>query len=273
ALEYSTDSSNRLARYDRNRIRFSLMPLLDESFPGWRQGALGSMARLAEEGDFLEESCKAIARGGREAFLSSSPFMRSEILARAFAASGSRAEPRRKAMFQAAESLARGAERAVLFDRVLSLGPDGLRLAPTLDSPRECGYFFTLESAGIYRAGPVSLEAEWTEERDSPSPGFSDLDSASFAFPLVLRSRVPGDKIWDGRSSLSVDEIVKSWGLEAKDRMVLPVAEDAKGIVAILPAALSGLEGMRPRYRHFPGKLSGKALRIRIKGDSAFDVR
>ncbi len=272
-LEYSRDSSNASGDYRRNRIRMRLLPILDADFSGWREGALASMGRLGEEAEFLEEIYAEKMGEGRETFLSASPFLRSELLSRAFSSSGSARDPSRKAMRQAADSLARGAARAELFDRVLSLGPEGLSAAPALDSPPEYGYFFRIDVPGSYRAGSMRLEAEWVCGERPETESHADLDSAAFEFPLVLRSRMPGDRIGNPGSSLAVDEILKAWGLGVVDRAMVPLAEDARGIVAILPAAIPGMEERKPRYRHFSGMLSGKALRIRIKGVRSFDVR
>jgi tRNA(Ile)-lysidine synthase len=50
-LPWRSDTTNRDERYFRNRIRATLVPLLETAFPGWKQGleALGSTQSLAAE--------------------------------------------------------------------------------------------------------------------------------------------------------------------------------------------------------------------------------
>lgn len=54
-ISWRTDKTNFDESYFRNRIRHSLIPLLDEKFPGWRQGVLAAALKCGDDDDALEE--------------------------------------------------------------------------------------------------------------------------------------------------------------------------------------------------------------------------
>ncbi|MDR1024791.1 MAG: tRNA lysidine(34) synthetase TilS [Treponema sp.] len=87
-IVWRTDTTNMDEHYLRNRIRHSLVPLLDSRFPGWRAGleALGETQALAA--DFIEaEARRRLAWAGErelrcpaDLFWAESPILREEAL-------------------------------------------------------------------------------------------------------------------------------------------------------------------------------------------------
>ena len=62
-IAWRTDKTNFDENYLRNRIRHSLIPLLDEKFVGWRQGVLSAALKCGDDDDALEEMCAVCEAG------------------------------------------------------------------------------------------------------------------------------------------------------------------------------------------------------------------
>ena len=144
----------------------------------------------------------------------------------------------------------------------LRLEEGRLILSRSLDFPKRRGYFVVIERPGPggaeIHAGSVTVAARWSE-----GPDAAGLDEGAFTFPLVARSRRPGDALSLRRGRKPLDELLSEWGLPAEARGSLPVIEDRDGIVAVLGSAWGG----RDRFRHCGGGLgNGRKLSIAVKG-------
>ncbi len=289
-LRYSTDSTNAENRYMRNRIRHELIPLLDREFLGWQSGALGSAEKLKADRRAMRLLLKralgecGFAKGQRGAafdlagFLAQPEALKVRILTRAASAAGIEGRLSYRALRNAADALAGGAGAVDMAGACLRLRGKSVEILPILDFPHEDKYFFQIPSAGLYRCGPLSLEARWEpfDGDANPSPEGSPereafLFEGAFSFPLLVRSRKPGDSMLCSGGLRRLDDILSSWRLEPRDRDLVPIVEDGEGIVAILVGALarplSGAAGKRrDKFRDYGGDKSGRRLFIRIKG-------
>ena len=284
-LAYSTDSSNASTEFFRNRIRQSLMPVLEREFPGWRRGVSGTREKLGRDkieiGKILEKAmsnCR-IDRSLKEArvpfdvFLESSMTIRVRILAACMDTVSGEERLSYRALLNAAESLAAGAKKVDVLDARISKADGWLSILSILDFKREDGYFFQVESEGSYRAGDLVVAARWAATKGkrppperAPGTGEGCLFEESFEFPLIVRSRKPGDAIRTEKGIVRLDDILKDWHIDRKYRNKVPVIEDAKGIIAILPSALSGAHLKKEKFRLYEGPKAGRKLYIRIKG-------
>ena len=295
-LRHSVDSTNAADRFARNKIRHELLPLLDGEFPGWRSGVLGSAEKLRRDRKALRQMLRralaecGFAKAPRGAafdlggFLAQPEALKIRILALGAAAAGTGGRLSYRALRSAARSLDRGAVSADLPGARLQVRGERAEILPILDFRGEDKYFFQIPSEGLYRCGPISLELRWESRgergaRTSP-PGCPEPEAClpeayllegSFSFPLLVRSRKPGDAIICAGQRRRLDDILSSWRLESRDRDLVPVVEDAGGIVAILASALARpLAGKtalrRDKFRDYGGDASGRRLYIGIKG-------
>lgn len=289
-LAYSTDSTNAEDRYSRNRIRHEVVPLFDREFPGWRRGALGTAEKLAADRGALRQLLKRalgecrFAKGPPSAtfnlagFLSQPEAIKVRILARAAAASGVAGRLPYGALRGAAVALAGGARAADLAGARLRVRGERVEILPILDFPHEDKYFFQIPCAGLFHCGPISLEARWDPfdgDMARPLPDFQErkgfLFEGAFSFPILVRSRKPGDSILCSGGPRRLDDMLSSWRLDPRDRDLVPIVEDKDGIVAVLACALDKpLMGeaakRRDKFRDYGGVMSGRRLFIRIKG-------
>jgi tRNA(Ile)-lysidine synthetase-like protein len=82
----------------------------------------------------------------------------------------------------------------------------------------------------------------------------------AFRFPLVVRSRRPGDAIALPGGLKRLDELLSEWGLPLAARDAVPIVEDFDGIVAVLGASF----GATDRFRRGPGPEEGGVARLSI---------
>jgi tRNA(Ile)-lysidine synthetase-like protein len=269
-IESSRDSTNDSERYLRNKIRLRLVPFLDGLLPGWRRGLAltAERARLEDAALSAASAGMAFERGsdGRfvgdaDAIIAAPEAVGLRIILDAAGLLVPGRFPFRTA--RTALAIARSAERAGYRGRGIELAREGSRLllGRGLDFPRDGGYFVAMDRPCRIRAGCLVVSAAWTTGR-----GFSGIREDAFRFPIVVRSRRPGDSIAIAGGRKNVDELLAEWGLPAERRGSVPVVEDRQGIVAVLGGAHGGQAGAKDRYRLGPGGPGGRRLAVIVKG-------
>jgi tRNA(Ile)-lysidine synthase len=279
-LPYSLDSTNRDLSIRRNRIRSLLVPLLDAEFQGWRSGLHTAAKKAAMDEEALGECALALlfspGEGGgleisRASFDAAPVGLRLRSLIDAYSRmdglrdpmerfSGGRVSSR--LALEALEALGRGKSHVA---RGLRLGYEGerLRLLPTLDFEGRDGYFVAIGEKDVGRVVALSAELRVTLRWEN-GRGPTGLLEGSFDFPIVVRSRRPGDTIALPSGMKSVDELLSEWRVPLVSRGRLPLVQDRRGLVAVLG---SGFPGGKNRFRH--GELPPSATRclsIAVKG-------
>jgi tRNA(Ile)-lysidine synthetase-like protein len=84
----------------------------------------------------------------------------------------------------------------------------------------------------------------------------------AFCFPIVVRSRRPGDAIALKNGTKRLDALFSEWALSKYARRAAPIVEDRDGIVAVLGAEFGG----KDRYRERPVAECERRLSIIVKG-------
>lgn len=282
-LGYRDDSTNASDLYLRNRIRSRLTPVLAEVFPSYL-GALDSLAeKAAADDEALVSWAKSLVFGGA---VLSSPYRAAPQAVRLRAIfllgdaaitgrpEGGLAEARipwRFAQDIDRKILALGDAAGVSAPRRLgtwsgiafSLADGAIRAEPdaggrvAAGQAPAAGYALAIRGPGEYRIGTHgSCTVYWREGGSGPLEG-------SFRWPLVIRSRRPGDKLATALGSKSPDELVAEQGLPAMARGAVPVLEDPDGLVAVLASAYGGLDRYRRRELN---PRADRALAIELKG-------
>ncbi|MEI8378453.1 MAG: tRNA lysidine(34) synthetase TilS, partial [bacterium] len=279
-MVFSDDSTNGEDGFARNRLRHRLLPVLDSGYPGWRAGLSATRSALESDAQALGEAMDtfiSMSAGDSPsvsyaAFDEASPALRQGILARLLYSSGSKSTCSRRSLGSIAGSLARGLVELRFRDRTFKVASGRLECLPALDLKPEHGYFFMVSSAGTFHAGGLEVSAIWsTAAGDSAlDPGMASprgfLVEGSFDFPLVVRTRMPGDRIRNETGSAMVDDLLKSWKVTLGRRQTVPVVEDKRGVVAVLPGSMEVPPAARDLHRYYNGPMSGRRLFIRVKG-------
>jgi tRNA(Ile)-lysidine synthase len=254
-LPWSEDPTNRSPRHARNRLRLEAWPVLEALSPALER----SLSRMA---DLSREDERALARRAREvapgtavaasALRGEPAAVRRRVVRRLHAAAAGRGATLAAAHVAAVLALCRrdrpgrlslpGAVEARWRYGRLEMGPPA-GASPAVE-PVEVG------GPGRYAVPALGLAVEVRGE-----PG------EAFGWPLVLRTRRPGDRFRPegGRGSKKL----KSWLIDRKvpreRRDALLVLADRKGRVLLLPslgARAAGLEaGFSARILSVPGGL------------------
>jgi tRNA(Ile)-lysidine synthase len=250
---YSIDSTNASDAYLRNRIRRDIVPALDSTFSGWRKG----LARTAANAALDEEALAAAAED-----LAFSACADGSLCARAADLLGASDAVAIRAIVSAvgrilgknriSSKMAAVALDALKRGDLAGYQGAGIELRRTredvilrrgLDFPRRDGYFVLIDRPCRVRVGKLEVNASW---RSDGNPG---IRADAFRFPLVLRSRRPGDSIALKDGTKRLDALFSEWGLTELSRGAAPVVEDCDGIVAVLGAGIGGKDRYRARRR------------------------
>lgn len=280
-LPVSNDSTNAALNYTRNRIRHELVPILDRDFQGWRKGLLGTSVKIASDkaalneylGRFMRDcdidTAKNAASIDFDAFKKAPEAIKIRVLARCVAAISKNNRLSHEALRGACNSLAHGAPGADVLGARISVRGERLEILPVLDFRIEDRYFFLIPSEGTYHAGLILVSLWWgngAEREDRSRKGRGFLLEGAFSFPLIVRSRKPGDAMMTGNCVRRLDDIMKSWHLDQGRRNMVPVVEDRNGIVAVLASSLEGAGLEQERFRDYDGSKVARRLFISIKG-------
>lgn len=255
-LRWREDPTNASRRYTRNAVRHDLGPVLRALEPGFER-ALGRAA------DLLRDDERALARRARaridddgsvrtERLLSAPRAVRRRIVRALWraAAAGVRALPLRQidavlALCQRGRpgrlSLPGGTEARVAYGRLeIGLASDGAHVLPAPVG---------VPGPGRYRWGDLLVDVDLAD-------GGTREDGA---FPLQLRSRLPGDRIRPERAPGS--KKLKAWLIDRKvpreRRDALCVLADGEGNVLALPELGirgAGAGSLRVSARRAPGR-------------------
>ncbi len=267
-VPYSTDSSNRSPAFLRNRVRNEIVPVLDSCMPGWRRsvGLASEKARVdaTSFGAMCDASGSAFRRNAGAGMETSLALFQRETLALKLRLL-MRASGRAGGSYRLSWRMARDAIAAIGSGR-RAYGVSGIRLhasagrlvlEDTLDFPRDDGYFVIVPGPGVHTAGAYRFCCAWTG-----TTGGMSLRDGSFAFPLVIRSRLPGDRIRTEAGDRMLDDLFREWRIPSALRSMVPVVEDASGIVSVFGLPYGG----RNRYRPGPEIGTGRCFSIAMKG-------
>ncbi len=244
-IEYSIDSTNASSAYLRNRVRARLIPALDSTFPGWGKGLERTAQAAALDEEALSAAVAQIGFMQKSDGLMSADSSRllaapTAVAARAVVAAAGRLLGRNRCSWRmalAALEALRSRRFAVYVGSGLRFVRDGGEVLLGLDFPSGRGYFVRIDGPCCIRAGSLSVSASWNFE--------SGMRAGSFSFPLVVRSRRPGDTVAFGGGTKRVDELFSEWKLSPAVRDSVAVVEDKDGIVAVLASPWGG----KDRYR------------------------
>ncbi|MGA2545090.1 MAG: tRNA lysidine(34) synthetase TilS [Rectinemataceae bacterium] len=267
-IAFSLDSTNTSTKFLRNRVRSALVPALDASFPGWRKGLILTAAKAARDGKALSAAADALA------FSPSSPAAAEFSITSAHLLEAPEAVAVRSIVRAAGKLLgkarfssrmAAAALTALRGDASSGYRGAGLELSIReglailrrgLDFPRHGGYFVLIDRPRRVRVGSIEVMAAWN------IGSRVGIRADAFRFPLVVRSRRPGDAIALKDGTKLLDALFSEWALPKDARRAAPIVEDRDGIVAVLGAELGG----KDRYRECPFGECERRLSVIVKG-------
>ncbi|HVP18656.1 MAG TPA: tRNA lysidine(34) synthetase TilS [Spirochaetia bacterium] len=254
------DVSNEDLSILRNRIRHSLVPVLDREFAGARSGIL----RLARKAGLVAELLKELGRGMRwtpsgsgfsipqQAFLAAPAALRAAELMRLYDRLRGRSSPRRlpwRFIAPALEAMVFPASTRILLGHGVQLVTRGGRLhwERCIVRHGKKSYLIEVSETGSFSvpATGVRVKLARCSGKRSSVAGETALLARDIEPPLVLRSRRRGDEILLEHGAASLKELFAGWKVSEGQRNGVPILADRKGVVAVLGAALGGPSRIR----------------------------
>jgi tRNA(Ile)-lysidine synthetase-like protein len=271
ALRYSLDSTNASSDYLRNRVRRELVPFLDSRFPGWRRGLDRAARKAGMDEEALNLGAEALRLEPGERGTLSSPDVPlvaapAAVGMRVLVDAGSRLAGKGRLSsdlaLSALEVLKRGEGASYSGGGLVFSRREGrVELRYGLDFPSIRGYFVLIDRPRRVRVGKLEVNAAWRSSSCS-ADGVQGIRADAFRFPLVVRSRRPGDSIVLPGGTKRLDALFSEWALPEEARARVPLVEDRDGIVAVLGSRLGGED----RYRRGPSGDCDRRLRVSVKG-------
>lgn len=205
-ISFRTDKTNKSERYLRNRLRLSLIPVLNRILPGWDKAVLSAAEKAGEDGAYIDEAANAYEWERRsegelafpsELFFSLPEAVRRRILYRGLCFFGGERFPYtlvKRALHGRLPLSARGL--------VFSIHEGCIKIRRM--TRKKQGFFAIITVPGTYRLGGLSIRVDTMDEIPS---GTGDqalcnglgkkeqpLCEGDYALPLCLRSPRPGDE-------------------------------------------------------------------------------
>ena len=267
-MPFSTDSTNVSNDFLRNRIRSTVVPALDASFRGWRTGLALTASKSARDEKALSDAADVLA------FSPSLPPMTEFTLPASQLLDAPEAVAIRSIVSAAGKlldkkrlssSMASAALKALRHGEGTGYRGAGLELCIVqglvilrrgLDFPWRGGYFVVIDRPRRVRVGSLEVRAEWD------LGGRAGIRADAFSFPLVVRSRRPGDAISLKDGTKRLDTLFSEWALPEDARRAVPIVEDRDGLVVVFAESLGG----KDRFRAGSSGECGRRLSVIVKG-------
>ncbi len=223
-LSWREDPTNADPRYLRNRVRASLVPLLESEFPGWARGVAAaaeraaldeSFCRLALDFSWVSEGGRL--RGDRSRFEGLHPALAHRALRDGLNALG----VGRRIPFPFLRRVVAERESALLCGAGLRFerAGDTVFFGPDIVHFRKSGYLVYIASTGFF-----DLPFGKVEVTGSAEAAFIGGNFGPWPLPLALRSRLPGD-LADGKNGAALKKIYNEWAVPESLRDRIPLVE------------------------------------------------
>ena len=265
-LESFSDTTNMSKLYLRNRIRHSIIPVVEEVFGGYDKALISLSEKMWMARSFVDSHVEGAIQWKREqngfsaplsAFVDAHPIVRIESVRVLFDKIMSGAQGTMRLPFRFTKSLVSLKEttnnkvllkgnglclrirgHSVFCSRdVVLTGEKGYFIVVTGDE--ENGWSIHCDQSGLHIERRLSTESR---------PGGGVLPAHCISFPLIIRSRREGDEIHLFYGKKSLKKLYNEWKVPQELRWMIPVCEDTTGVIAVLGSVL----GFSDRFCRFP---------------------
>ena len=287
-VRWVEDSSNREGAYLRNRVRTELVPVISSIFPGYRAALRAYSERAAAVDRVVErETHRLIAwqqtdRGllcEAESFFAAGSAVRLTALYAGLtlikSSSGLPSEVPvrvpyrflRPALFARRQRGGRSVTLLRGYGLVLSLHADFLFWGVDIVHPDKSGYLLLVPEHGwaTLHLGARTLQASLETGTGEQGYYTVSLQSRDVRFPVLVRSRRPGDEISTAAGTKSVKKLLSDLNVPTQWRDDVPLVVDSDGVLALLAAPFGGATVLAQRAA-VPGVESGyRTIKVQLR--------
>ncbi|MBN2535605.1 MAG: tRNA lysidine(34) synthetase TilS [Spirochaetales bacterium] len=258
-IGFVVDSSNRSKAFLRNKIRLNLIPVVRNIFPGYQKGLkrLSGLFRLLNS--YFEEEIRKTCNwektsAGKSEFsdgyrMNKEKFLQVHGVIRLFSLYkvlnnlyddekiGKKERIPYKFLSPVLDKENITGRRVILRGYGIALICRGKYLFCRADIvyPRKKSYLIHGEKGkriNIQAIGCIIHIYNGKKQSESKNTDVTLIENC-IHYPLVIRSRMPGDKIKSGKENKSLKKLFNEWKVPENRRWVIPVLADRKQIVAV----------------------------------------
>ncbi len=232
SIPFRTDSTNDEITYLRNKLRHTLVPVLNDFFPGWETGVLKGSEKAFQESLFVDHLASKLVweevNGVRvkiSDFLEQGFPVRIRALYNAFKLVNIDG----RVSYDVVEACALGQKR-VEGSGVEAFHKGGYLIVRPLETKYKNNDTICIDvtKEGIYKTTYGTFEVKATVQK---STSFADIESGNyyignFLLPLKIRSKKPGETILTAQGThKSVKKVFSEWRVDECHRNAIPFIE------------------------------------------------
>lgn len=254
-IAYRTDKTNYDTRYFRNKIRHSIVPVLDEAVPGWKKAVLSGSEKARDDGEALDDAAKAVCiqkEDGQtlslklETFEKQSRAIKRRLVLRLFDELGADTRVPYAVISSIIEGIDKASESDLSFKQCcaqVEIGVRGEGRSPSAPPTAGCiegrksiyakkvqktvtdsGYCVIIKGAGCFETPVGTLDVEDDGAlKVSVSIGRSNV-LHGLPLPLCVRTRNVGDEVVTAQGThKSVYQLMSDWKVNKMDRERIPI--------------------------------------------------
>ncbi len=245
-LEYRTDTTNFNTEYLRNSVRQSLIPLIAAIFPGFRTSLPILTEKMTYVSEFIRKETEtrvkwtALENGftiSAKVFFANPPLLRIEsvynLYNRLFSANEGFRLPYRFLKPLAEENASSKSVILRGYGALLQRVGNRLELRREVAENGKKNYLIKTKKDVHYNI-TKDIGFQMTEMIVLSSTG-NDIvvKKCKVNPPLLVRSRRPGDTMYDGKGSKTVKKLLHEWRVPESERWKIPLITDRNGIIAV----------------------------------------
>ena len=266
---YIEDASNRDLSIPRNRLRHSILPVIEKHFSDFKKAVLSGVEQLSELVEFAQAESSVRLEWRKEpnclrlplsSFLAAPPALRALSLYRAFDDLVSKKSNNRLPYRFLKSIIHIPSENRNLKNGSVLLKGHGVSLRVWADhlvfEPSEVVFdgerSYLIVVNGCENEGGVALrETEYLVlqtrrlvELDLPKTSplekipTSHIPMDGIDFPLIIRSRRPGDTIELTNEHKTVKKLFNEWAIPPRERWRVPIIEDRRGVISVMGSVM-----------------------------------
>ncbi len=239
-VPFNTDKTNNEIIYLRNRIRHILIPVLNEHFTGWDSSIINGGKKALQEALFIQELSENIHWENEEGvktkaseFYSHGYPVRVRSLYKAFEIAGVKGRVSYDIVHAAVSGQKRVEGAGIeIFQR------NGFLFVRNKENEKyqKGSFYLEVNACGLYKTEYGTFEVKPTVEKPNK---YADTERGDYCvgeynLPLVIRSKLPGDKVLTAQGTHKlIKKIFSEWHVDTRYRLALPCIEYKGELVCI----------------------------------------
>jgi tRNA(Ile)-lysidine synthase len=259
-IPYVTDKTNIVPVYLRNKIRLNLIPLISEIFPGYKKSLSVFSEKMNTIKTMLSEYDKKLdiqmTKEGdtcfsRESFINMPDYLKLETLYRSWDIWKNKPFDRLPYKFLSNAIVYNSSNRSdILLDGYscrLIRQKESIIWKRVVVVSHKKSYLRLITSGTLKLFSGLYLIVE---KNDELANNMIWISRQKIKYPLIVRSRVPGDRIYLSDGMKTLKKLYNEWGVTSEERWKIPVIEDREGIVAILGQTFGYRNRIAAKYKN-----------------------